>query len=315
MLQILLVTAPIYLIITAGFLAVRFGLFTKDEARVLGRFVVNFCVPALIFHALSQRTLSEVLNGPYLAAYALGSVLVLLGGVAYARRVRAKPMPLAALHGLGMSGSNSAYVGYPIILQLIGPPAAVALALTMMVENLLILPLALLLADSGASGMRWQQALARSLSGLLKNPMFLGIIAGFGFALFDLQLPDVLTRTVQIMATAASPIALFVIGASLVGLRLEGLGRDLTTVVLGKLLLHPAAVFLALMMMPKVDPTLQVAAVVFAGMPMLSLYPALAQKYHQESFCAAALLAATVLSFVSITALIWAIHPLLQLFD
>ncbi len=315
MLQILLVTIPIYLIIAAGFMAVRFGVFTKDETRVLGRFVVNFCVPALIFHALSQRTLGEVLNGPYLAAYALGSLLVLLGGTAYARRVRAKSMPVAALHGLGMSGSNSAYVGYPIILQLIGPPAGVALALTMMVENLLMLPLALLLADSGASKLRWHQALARSMGGLLKNPMFLGIVAGFSFALFDLHLPDVLARTVQIMATAASPIALFVIGASLVGLRLDGLRRDLATVVLSKLLLHPAAVFLALMMMPHVDPTLQIAAVVFAGMPMLSLYPALAQKYHQESFSAAALLAATVLSFVSITVLIWAIHPLLDLFD
>lgn len=314
MLQILLITGPIYLIIAAGFIAVRRGFFSKDEARVLGRFLVNFCVPALVFRALSQRTLSEVLNGPYLAAYALGSLAVLLGGVAHARRLRGKPMPLAALQGLGMSASNSAYVGYPIILQLIGPPAGVALALTMMVENLLILPLALVMADT-SSTLRWHRALAQSLRGLLKNPMFLGILAGFAFALFDLHLPEVLDRTVQITATAASPIALFVIGASLVGLRLDGLRRDLAVVVLGKLLLHPLAVFLALMLVPQVDPVLRVAAIVFAGMPMLSLYPTLAQKYHQESFCAAALLAATVLSFVTITAWIAGIHPLLGLVE
>jgi len=314
MLQILSVTGPIYLIMAAGYMAVRWGFFTREEARVLGRFVVNFCVPALVFRALSQRTLSEVLNGPYLAAYALGSLAVLLGAVAYAHRLRGKPMSLAALQGLGMSGSNSAFVGYPIILQLLGPPAGVALALTMMVENLLIMPLAFVLADSGGT-LRWHRALAQAMRGLLKNPMFIGILAGFTFALFDLHLPEVLDRTAQITATAASPLALFVIGASLVGLRLEGLRRDLAVVVLGKLVLHPVAVFLALLILPPLDPPLRVAAVVFAGMPMLSLYPALAQKYQQEGFCAAALLVATVLSFLTISVWIWAIYPLLELVD
>lgn len=314
MLQILSVTGPIYLIMAAGYMAVRWGFFTREEARVLGRFVVNFCVPALVFRALSQRTLSEVLNGPYLAAYALGSLAVLLSAVAYAHRLRGKPMSLAALQGLGMSGSNSAFVGYPIILQLLGPPAGVALALTMMVENLLIMPLAFVLADSGGT-LRWHRALAQAMRGLLKNPMFIGILAGFTFALFDLHLPEVLDRTAQITATAASPLALFVIGASLVGLRLEGLRRDLAVVVLGKLVLHPVAVFLALLILPPLDPPLRVAAVVFAGMPMLSLYPALAQKYQQEGFCAAALLVATVLSFLTISVWIWAIYPLLELVD
>jgi malonate transporter len=314
MLQILSVTGPIYLIMAAGYMAVRWGFFTREEARVLGRFVVNFCVPALVFRALSQRTLSEVLNGPYLAAYALGSLAVLLGAVAYAHRLRGKPMSLAALQGLGMSGSNSAFVGYPIILQLLGPPAGVALALTMMVENLLVMPLAFVLADSGGT-LRWHRALALAMRGLLRNPMFLGILAGFTFALFDLHLPEVLDRTAQITATAASPLALFVIGASLVGLRLEGLRRDLAVVVLGKLVLHPVAVFLALLILPPLDPLLRVAAVIFAGMPMLSLYPALAQKYQQEGFCAAALLVATVLSFVTISVWIWAIYPLLELVD
>lgn len=311
MLQILTVTGPIYLMMAGGYLAVRHGLFSKDEARVLGRFVVSFCMPALVFRALSQRTLGEVLNGPYLAAYALGSLAVLLGAVLWARRLRGQPMPLAALQGLGMAGSNSAFVGYPIIAQLIGPPAGVALALTMMVENLLVMPLALVLADTSGT-LRWHQALARSVRGLLKNPIFLGIVAGLGFALFDLRLPEVLDRTVQITATAASPLALFVIGASLVGLRLEGLRYDVAAVVLGKLALHPLAVLVALALLPPMDGALQVAAVVFAGMPMLSVYPALAQKYHHEGFCAAALLAATVLSFLTISGWIIGIHPLLQ---
>ena len=58
---ILSVTVPIYLLIAVGWLAVRGGLFQKAEMRVLGRFVVNFCLPALVFTALASRSLAQVL--------------------------------------------------------------------------------------------------------------------------------------------------------------------------------------------------------------------------------------------------------------
>ena len=313
MLQILAITAPIYLIIAAGYLAVRFGLFSKPELRVFGRFVVQFCLPALIFNALSKRSLGEVLNGTYLLAYAAGSLAVLLLALLVARRLRRQSMPLAAMQGLGMSASNSGFVGYPIVLQLLGPTAGVALALTMLVENLLMLPLCLALADSGGdnAAQRWHQALAQALRNLLKNPMILAMVAGFGCALLGLHPPDVLARTVQIVATAASPVALFVIGGSLVGLRLDGVRRDLAWVALGKLVLHPLAVLAVLWLLPPIDPALRIAAVVFAAMPMLSIYPVLAQKYQLEGFTAAALLFTTVASFATISALLWALHALL----
>jgi len=314
MLQILSITIPIYLIIGLGFVAARWQLFAQPDMRALSRFVVNFCLPALLFRALSQRRLGEVFDGVYLLAYALGSLLVLLGATACIRLLRGKPMPLAALHGLGMAGSNSAFIGYPIALQLLGPAAGVALALTMVVENLMVLPLALVLADS-SSALRWDRALLQSLRGLLRNPMILAIIAGVAFALSGLQLPDTLARTIQIVAGAASPVALFVIGGSLVGLRLQGLHADIAIVVTGKLLLHPLAVFALLWLLPPLDAELRAAAVVYACMPMLSIYPLLAQKYQAESFSAAALLVATVASFATITAWLAVLHSVLNWTD
>jgi malonate transporter len=316
MLQILAITAPIYLIIAAGFLSVRFGLFSKPDMRVLGRFVINFCLPALIFNALSKRPLGEVLNGPYLLAYAAGSLTVVLIGMLVGRRLRRQSIPLATMQSLGMAASNSGFVGYPIVLQLLGPTAGVALALTMLVENLLVLPLCFAMADNEGqdASRRWHHTLAVSLRNLLKNPMVLAILAGFGSSLLGLHLPAVLAQTVQIVATASSPVALFVIGGSLVGLKLAGVRRDLAWVSCGKLLLHPLAVFTMLWLLPPalyVAPELRVAAVLFASMPMLSIYPVVAQKYGLEGFTAAALLVATVSSFVTISSLLWAMRHLL----
>ena len=314
MLQILAVTGPIYLIIAAGFLSVRGGLFTKADVRVLGRFVIGFCLPALLFNALSQRDLGEVLNGTYLVAYAVGSLAMLLGATALMRS-RGRPMSLAALQGLGVSASNSGFVGYPIVLQLLGPPAAVGLALTMLVENLLVLPLALALADTGAPGRsNVFRAMGYAGRGLVKNPMIIAIALGFLFAMFGWRLPEPLARTVQIVATASSPVALFVIGGSLVGLKMTGLWGSVAGVAFGKLVLHPLAVLAMLTLlapMGPMDPTLRTAAIVFACMPMLSIYPVLAQKHHHEGFCAAALLATTVASFFSISAVLWLLHAAL----
>lgn len=309
--NILSLTGPIYLIIAAGYLSVRGGLFVLAEMRVLGKLVINFCVPALVFRSLSQQHPSDVLNGIYLLAYAGGSLSVLFAAFLYARRLRRRPVGLAALQGLGMSASNSAFVGYPIAQQLLGPSAGVALALTMMVENLLVMPLALALADSGASEERWQRALMRSAAGLLKSPLILAVLAGFAFALLEIPQPEVFARTIQIVATGATPVALFVVGGSLVGLSFGGMVRDVGGLALGKLLLHPFAVLVLLYVLPPVDPALRTAAILFAASPMMSIFPVLAQKYHHDRYCAAALLVSIILSFFTVNAVLWALATFL----
>lgn len=309
MLSILAVTTPIYLIMLGGYVAVRSGLFVAADMRVMGKVVIWFCLPALIFRTLAQQSLGDIFNGTYLAAYAGGSLAVLGALVLYAAWVLRRPLPLAALFGLGASSANSGFLGYPIAFQLLGPPAGTALALSMLVENLLTIPLSLVIADSRRGSAR--AVLLDSARTLVRNPLVMSIVAGFAFALLQWKLPDPVARTLQIVATGATPLALFVVGGSLVGLSLSGQRSDLAAVVLGKLILHPLAVFGALALLPPIDADLRTCAVVIAAMPMLSVYPVLAQRYGHEKFCAAALLAATATSFVTITGLLWCLRTVL----
>jgi len=309
MLSILAVTAPIYIIMLGGFLAVRSGIFVAADMRVMGKLVIWFCLPALLFRTLAQQPLGEVVDGTYLGAYAGGS-LVALGALAwYGAYVLRRPLPVAALFGLGASSSNTGFIGYPIAMQLLGPVAGAALALSMLVENLITIPLSLVLADSTRGSVR--KVLADSARNLVKNPLVMSILAGFAFALLRWELPDPVARTLQIVATGATPLALFVVGGSLVGLTLSGQRADIGAVVIGKLVLHPLAVFGALALLPPLPADLRSCAVLFAAMPMLSVYPVLAQRYGQEKLCAAVLLAATASSFVTITLLLWFLRSVL----
>ncbi|MDO9572037.1 MAG: AEC family transporter [Hydrogenophaga sp.] len=313
MLDILAITGPIYLCIAAGFASVRWSLFSKADMRVFGKFVIQIALPALLFNALASRPLGEVIRPGYLVAFAVGSLVLMLGSLWFAHRVQGKSLTESAYVAMGMTCSNSGYVGYPVMLLLFGPLAGVVLALNLLVENLLKLPVLLALADAGAHpGERVSlgHTLRQTVERLVRNPMIIAIVAGFLVSLVGWQLPSVITRTVTLFSAASGGLALFIIGGTLVGLQVKGLRRQVSMIALGKLLLHPLAVWAAVMVLPllglpAVDGDLRAAAVLSAAMPMLGIYAILAQRHGFESFTAAALLATTAISFFTLSGILW----------
>jgi len=124
------------------------------------------------------------------------------------------------------------------------------------------------------------------------------------------RLPAPVARVVDLFALSSSAVSLFAIGGMLVGLPLRGVGGDVGAIAAGKLLLHPLAVLLAIQALPHVglpalDASLQRAAVLSAAVPMMGIYPILAQAYGQEEVGAAAMMVTTVASFFTLSALLW----------
>ena len=74
MLEILAITVPVFILIGLGYAAVRTAVLNEAGMRALGRFVIVFALPAMLFQALAQRRFDEIMNSGYLAAYALGSL-------------------------------------------------------------------------------------------------------------------------------------------------------------------------------------------------------------------------------------------------
>lgn len=316
MLDILAITGPIYITIALGYLSTRTGLFARSDMQVLGRFVINLALPALLFNALAQRPIAEILNASYLLVYALGSLLVLVLGLLWARRGARQDPTSSVYWAMGMACSNSGFVGYPIALLTLGPVAGMLLGLNMIVENLLLIPLLLALAESGENrDSRWQRVLGQSLRNLLRNPMVLGLLAGFAVSLLGWPLPSPVARTVTLFSQASGALSLFVIGGSLAGLHIEGMGRQVAQIAAGKLLLHPLAmvamlVLLELSGLVSLDPQLRLGVLLTAACPMLGIYPILAQKHGRDGLAAAALLGTTTASFLSISALLWAFRQM-----
>jgi predicted permease len=299
------ITLPIFLLIAIGYAATRWGLTTKDNIRGIGVFVIRFALPALIFRALSQRALNEIMDAKYLTVYALGSLFAFAIMFIFTRFVQKKGMAASAMAALGSSCSNSGFIGFPIAAMIVGQNAIVALSLTMIIENILMIPLGLGLSESEArKGDPAHEILLFVIRRLTRNPMVLAIIAGFAASLLAWTPPAPLFKAIDLLANASSAAALFAVGGALAGLSFNGLGLDVGRIVCAKLLLHPIAMAAAMLLFPSIDPNFKKAMIIFAASPMLSIYPILAHSYGEERQAAAALLGATFFSFFTISALL-----------
>ncbi|MGK9063682.1 AEC family transporter [Stutzerimonas chloritidismutans] len=306
MLAILAITTPIFILIAIGFLSNRMGLVSRDQVAGMGRFVITLALPALVIRALLERPLAEVIHWNYLIGYGLGSLAIFALGYAFARLVRKDSLSGSALMGLGMSVSNSGFVGYPIVVLVVGTPAAVALALGMMIENAVMIPLALTLAELGRqNGASVGVALLGTLRNLVRHPVLIAIVLALSMATLEVQPPPFIMRVIEMLAQASAPVALFVIGASLNGVKPGGMVLDVGQLLIGKLILHPLLVLLCFSLLPISDPVLKVAGVLMAAAPMMSIYPIFGARYGLEQRCAAGLVAATVVSFLSISVFVW----------
>lgn len=309
MLEIFGITLPLFLLMGIGYLTVHARIIDKPQVRGVGVFVIHCALPALIIRALISRPLEEIFNLYYLLAYGLGSLVVFLGGLAISRRVRRKQLDASALYALGMAAANSGFIGYPVAVMVLGSSAVVAMALNMLVENLLIIPLALALAEaSNQRGASLAVIIARSARQLIRNPIIIAILIGTGLAVSGVTLPSSVFRVIDMLASAAAPTALFVIGGTLYGLKARGMAGEVSQIAFGKLIVHPLAVLMLFLLLPDIDPVLTVAGVLFACAPMLSVYPILGQRYELAEITAATLMMTTLVSFLTISLAVWALQ-------
>lgn len=308
MTNVFVITGPIFLLISIGYLAVRSNIIPQSALPGMGRFVLHFSLPALIFTTISSMEFDAVIEPTYLLVYGLASLLTLILGLTFIHLVRGESLATSGIMGLGMSMSNSAFIGFPFLLQVFGEPPTHAFAMSLMVENILIMPLALTIIeyanrDKSTAGSPAVHGL-KVLQRLASNPLLLAIAAGMLASMVDLNVPEALGKSLSMLAQAAIAVALFTIGGTLSVNTTRDDFDSITTVLIGKLLLHPLLVFLLLMLVPELSSELQLSMILLAAMPMLSIFPIIGSNYGVGKLCASILLFTTVVSFISLTILL-----------
>jgi len=300
------ITLPIFLLIAVGFGAARLRIVDQQFVRSLGSFVLNFAMPALILHAFLARDFRQAFDGRFILAYGAASLLLfmLLWGVF--RLVLRRERTLAAMATLGGVASNSGFIGFPVATLAIGAPALGALPMAMLVENVLMIPLALGLAEAGQRQDKPAAILLRdTLLRLVRTPLVIAIFVGALLAFLQFRPPAFLATTIGMLANASIACALFTVGGTLAALQSASFAGDVLLIVLAKLVLHPLAVAGTFWLVGGIPAPLMAAGIVLAASPMLTIYPIFGQRFGLGPLISVALFTATAASFVTLTFVLW----------
>jgi len=268
--DILSITGPVYLIMVAGFVAVRSGYIDGAIVTALSQFTVRVSLPALIFGAIALSDADAALNWTLSGGYMLASLASILVGFSAMRWGFRQDAGASWIHGLGVANSNSGFIGFSIAALVFPDMALPVLAWIMIVENIAIIPAAIVAADIAAGDGRgpWA-ALRKAISSFMRNPLVIAVALALGLRFSGLALPAEVVRTVEMVSSVVPVVALFVVGGIIAQYNIAPFGRRTATITLGKLVLHPLLVFGVLSVLIGADDPATLAAVLIASVPML----------------------------------------------
>ena len=139
--------------------------------------------------------------------------------------------------------------------------------------------------------------------GVLLNPLILGTLAGLLLWRLQVTLPPVLDKPVRSLAGVATPLALFLLGASIDFEKTRANTRLLTIGVSGRLVFVPLVFLTGAVLMGIRDVSLATLIAVFASPTAVSSYP-MAQQMGGDADFAAAQVALTT-AFSGVTVFLW----------
>lgn len=205
-----------------------------------------------------------------------------------------------------------------MLLALLGPASSGPVIVTLVVDLLITSSLCVALSRLGHAGVDGSAAaLRRALRGVAGNPMPWAIAFGALGSGGGLVLPKPLMQTIGLLADAASPVALFTIGAVLARSQSQAsqasrpapLG-DVVPLALAKLLLHPLLIGAlghgAIALGVALDPAALTVLVLVACLPSASNVALLSERFGADTGrVARIILVSTALSFLSFCAAVF----------
>ena len=311
MLSVLLVTFPFFALVLCGYLATRAGALPIAAIGGLNGFVLYFALPCMLYRFGAGTPIAQLLDADVAGVYLLCAAMMVAGTVLLTRR-GAIGWNDAAFGALVAAFPNTGFMGLPLLIALMGQASAgtviVVLTVDLVITNSACIALSRL-EGAGAHGMA--VALRNAARGMAVNPMPWSIALGGLASALQWQLPGPLDKTVAMLADAASPVALFTIGAVLARSQMNQHEqvplRDYVPVALAKLLVHPLLVWgvgtAAMALGVPLTPFALTVLVLLAALPSASNVSLLAEKFGANNGrVARIILVSTALAFLSFSA-------------
>ncbi|BBU53939.1 MULTISPECIES: AEC family transporter [Mameliella] len=303
MLDIFLKTLPFFGLIGLGYGAAKSRFFSEEASAALTKFVFFFALSAMLFRFSANLRFDEIFEPRLASAYLWGTAVTWGLGMAVAF-LRGLDVPTASIEAQCAAIGNTGFLGVPMLALLLGQEAVGPIILILSIDLIVFSSLLTLLVTGAREGHMGLGILWKLLLGLLKNPMIVSIGLGLMVSASGLPVPEAANSFLTTLGNAATPGALFAIGASLASKSAERI-QIAAWLSFAKLVLHPLFVGLGVYVFFPVDAYRASVAVSAAALPVAGNVFILAQHYGiAPQRVSASILISTTASIVTVSAII-----------
>jgi len=305
---IVLALLPVGFVILLGVLAGRTGLISAERSSVLASLALDFCLPALLFAATAVMTMQQLENWQFFLGIACGLLVIYAVSIGLSLTLFGRSTAASSLQALNSSFPNMAFMGVPVLTAVLGKSAVLSVVIGNLVSSFVLLPLTLTLLEAGkaakegkraAAGSSGMAVVGKAIFGAVKQPLVWAPLAGIAIAILRLPMPEVAIKSLDLIGTATSGVALFALGLVLSGQKLR-IGWAALVNTGFKMLAQPA-VMLLLAVLLGVTGIYRREMILLGALPTASMTAMFAVQY--DTYIAesdATILLSTILSLVTL---------------
>lgn len=234
----LTVTGPVLLLLAIGYVLYRLKLIDKAFVASGSRLVFNVALPALLFLSISQADFS-VATDPRLLATAVLTTILYFVILMFAARLLVSPVDARGVVIQGGFRANMGIIGLAYCDNLYGQEGLGIAAVILGCITLLYNVLSVFVLNFYMPGKR---SASQHVTGIVTNPLIIAILLALPISYYQVDLPEVVSRTGHYFAQLTLPLALLCTGASLEFRSLGGDMRNILTSTISKCFVYPLAV-------------------------------------------------------------------------
>lgn len=293
-------SAPLFLLVLAGYLVMRVTGWPTTMADMLTKFVFNVAMPALLFHLMCGFSKLPSVDVRLLLVYFGGCLITFTLARLIAWKVFRLDGTAQSVFGLGGIFSNNVLLGVPLAKLTMGAAAMPSVALVITFNALTLWTIVTVSVEWARNGELSVKGFGKTMRSVLTNPLIIAILSGMAFSQTGLELPQLLEMPLALASQATAPLALITLGMGLAEYGIRQGWQQSIAISLVKLVMQPLVVWLLALLIGLPPLETRVAVVLASLSTGFNVYLMSRQFKAVEGPVASALVLTTLLAAITV---------------
>lgn len=204
-------TLPIFIVMIIGLFLKKYKIIDDGFVSKANKLVFQVCLPLLVFQDLVHNDFVEAWDSRFVLFCFVVTVLSIIISIVLAKLFVKKKLQGEFIQG--SYRSSAAILGIALIQNIYGTSVMgplMILGSVPLYNMMAVIVLSLFHEEISFN----KKVIKKTLLGIIKNPIIIGIICGIVVSLMNIPIPTVLDKSVDYVARLATPLGLMAMGAS-----------------------------------------------------------------------------------------------------